>query len=281
MKNYIIRVFVLFSSLLLMVGITFAGTTGKISGTVLDEKSGDPLIGVNITVVGERTGAATDLDGRYFIINLAPGVYTLKFSSLGYAIQVVENVRVEIDKTTKINMKMTESVLEGKVVTIVAKKPIIEVDRTFATSTISDQDLAIMPVTRIQEAIDIQAGVVDGHFRGGRSGEVVYMIDGIPVQDVYDNTQATTVNQGVVQELQVISGTFNAEYGQAMSGIVNLVTKEGGKSYNGQFSVTYGDYLTSHDDIFYNIDDIDPNDIRNYEGSLSGPFPFLNGLTFF
>jgi hypothetical protein len=108
------------------------------------------------------------------------------------------------------------------------------------------------------------------------------MIDGIPVQDAYDNSQATNVNQDVVKELQVITGTFNAEYGQAMSGVVNMVTKEGGKNYSGMFSAQVGDYISDHTDQFQNVDDYNPNSISNYQFSLSGPIPMLdNKVSFF
>ena len=109
----------------------------------------------------------------------------------------------------------------------------------------------------------------------------MYLLDGIPLQDSYESTQATQVNNSVVQELQVITGTFNAEYGQAMSGIVNMVTKEGASEFGGMFSSEFGDYMTGHDDIFYNIDDVSPLDITNYEASLSGPVPNLSNTSFY
>lgn len=261
---------------------SFAGTTGKIAGTVTNAETGDPIPAANVLVEGTNRGAATDLDGQYFIISLPPDTYTIVVSSLGFATKRIEGVGVRVDKTRTLNVRLEPSAIVGEEVTIVAEKPIIEVDRTFSTSSVNSEDLEAMPITRVQEVIDLQAGVVDGHFRGGRSGEVVYMVDGIPVQDVYDNSQATTLNEGAVQELQVISGTFNAEYGQAMSGVVNLVTKEGGSEYHGQLMARAGDYLSTHDGVFHNIEDVDPAAIRDYEASLSGPVPYFDDrFTFF
>ncbi len=275
------RIFVpIISFLLYIVAAPLnAGTTGKIAGQITDVSTGEAIAGANIVITDTYLGAGSDLDGNYFIINIQPGNYTLEISSLNYQTHIVTDVAVHIDKTTTINAQLKSSVIRGETVT--AQKPVVEVDRTFATSTVSTADLEIMPITRVQEAIDIQAGVVDGHFRGGRSGEVVYMIDDIPIQDVYDNTQGTVVNEGVVQELQVISGTFNAEYGQAMSGIINMVTKEGADHYSGQIVLQNGDFMSTHDDVFYNIGQINPLHIRNYELSLSGPLPITPKLSFF
>jgi outer membrane cobalamin receptor len=176
---------------------------------------------------------------------------------------------------------MVPTVLEGEEVIVVAEKPVVEVDRTFSTSSVDRNEIDVMPVTQMSEIVEKQAGVVDGHFRGGRSGEVTYLLDGIPIQDSYDNTQSTNVNNSVVQELQVITGTFNAEYGQAMSGVVNMVTREGGDRISGSFGVEVGDYLSTHDDIFYNIDDLSPYNIQNYELTLNGPVPIVPKTGFF
>ena len=268
--------------LLTWTSLVLAGITGKIAGNVTNAESGEPLAGVNILLEGTNRGAASDLDGIYYIINVAPGSYTMVVSAIGFARQEITDVQVQVDRTTSINVRLRPAVIEGEEVTIKATRPAVEVDRTFATASVGDEDLKVMPITRVSEAINLQAGVVDGHFRGGRSGEVVYMIDGIPVQDVYDNSQGTQISQDVVKELQVITGTFNAEYGQAMSGVVNMVTKDGGTNYQGLVGVEAGDFISSHTDEFYNVDDVDPAAINNYKFSLSGPIPQLGEkLTFY
>jgi outer membrane cobalamin receptor len=261
--------------------IALAGTTGKISGRIVDQSNNEALAGVNIVVDNTFLGASTDLDGFYFIINIPPGSYNLTITCLGYQPQHIQNVRVITDQTSIMDVKMVPSFITGEEVIIVAERPIIEVDRTFSTSTVNNTDIEVMPITKIQEVVDIQAGVVDGHFRGGRSGEVMYLLDGIPIQDNYDGSQSTQVNNSVVQELQVISGTFNAEYGQAMSGVVNMVTKEGADKFSGQASVEFGDYLSTHDDVFMHIGTVSPTAITNYEGSLTGPIPQLKNTSFY
>lgn len=268
-----------FTLLLLLLtvlpNLALAGTTGKIAGAVTNSDTGEPLAGVNILLEGTNRGAASDLDGVYYIINVSPGTYTMVVSAVGFARQEITDVHVAVDRTTTINIRLRPSVIQGEEVTVKASRPAVEVDRTFSTASVGDEDLRVMPITRVSEAIDLQAGVVDGHFRGGRSGEVVYMIDGIPVQDVYDNSQGTQISQDVVKELQVITGTFNAEYGQAMSGVVNMVTKDGGQEFHGMAGVETGDFYSNHKDEFYNIDDVDFTAINNYQFSLSGPVPQL------
>ena len=127
-----------------------------------------------------------------------------------------------------------------------------------------------LPVTEISDILELQAGFVDGHLRGGRSGEVAYWIDGVPVTDVYDGNTVVDVNKNAVEEMQVISGAFNAEYGQAMSGIVNIVTKDGSNDFHGGFTLYGGDYLSSHNDIFLNVNSFNPITTKNIEGHLEG-----------
>ncbi|MBN1541702.1 TonB-dependent receptor [candidate division KSB1 bacterium] len=258
-----------------------AGTTGKIIGRITDRETGEPLPGVNVLVEGTQLGAATDIDGNYFILRLAPGVYAIRATMIGYDNLRYEQVRVSVDKTTELNFSLSSAVLElGTTVTVIAEKPIVERDLTSTSVTVDAQVIQRLPVTSIQDVINLQAGVVDGHFRGGRSGEVAYLIDGVSINDVYNNDFSLQVENQSVQELQIISGTFNAEYGQAMSGIVNVVTKEGGSTYHGQIQSYVGDYLSNHTDVFWNIDALNP--IYNFEGTLSGPLPLLGkSVTFF
>lgn len=261
--------------------LSFAGISGKIAGRITDSGTGEALVGVNVVVDGTFLGASTDLDGHYSIINVPPGTHNLTATYVGYQEHRILGVKVTVDQTTGVDIALIPTVLESEEVVVYAEKPIVEADRTFSTSTVDRNDIEVMPVTRMDEIVEKQAGVVDGHFRGGRKGEVLYMLDGIPLQDSYDGTQSTQVNNSVVQELQVITGTFNAEYGQAMSGVVNMVSREGGNRLMGSFSVEVGDYLSSHNDIFYNISDVSPDGITDYEATLSGPMPLIEGTSFF
>ena len=273
---------ILFAGSIIMIGCLFssgsrAGTSGKITGRVSDAETGLGLPGVNLILEGTAQGAASDLTGRYVILNVRPGIYTLRATMIGYAAVRVENVRVSIDLTTEIDIEMSTTVLEsGEAVTVIAERPLVVRDLTATTAVISAEEIAALPVTEISDAIALQAGLVRDagggfHVRGGRSGEISYWIDGVPVTDVYDGGTVVDVNKDMVQELQVVSGAFNAEYGQAMSGIVNITTKEGDNQFRGGLTTYFGDYLSGHKGIFLGIDRVNPIDIRNFEGSLQGP----------
>ena len=268
-------------SLFLIITVT-AQTTGKIAGTVIDVGTGRTIPGVNVIISGTVQGTTTDLDGYYFIIGVRPGTHSVQASFIGFSTMIVEDVRVQIDRTTEINFELHEEIFEGEEVVVIAKRPLVQRDLTSSSTSISAEQLQNLPVLNFSDVINLQAGVVDGHFRGGRMGEVAYLVDGVPINDVYDQTFAFQVENNAIQEVQIISGTFNAEFGQAQSGVVNIVTKDGRQEYEGSFSAYLGDYLTSDTDLYQRIGKISPTDTYEFQGTFSGPVPgFGNRLTFF
>ncbi len=271
MMNVIKSISLLFF-LTLFSSISVFATTGKITGRVLDAQ-GESLPGVNVSIDGTQQGAVTDVDGYYTILNVSPGTYQLKASFLGFSTQVVQNVRVKINQTTKVDFQLEESVIEGEEITVVAERPIVERDLTSSKASISADDLKLLPVENFNDVVNLQSGVVNGHFRGGRIGEVAYLVDGIPINDSFDNSYAYQVENNSIQEVEVISGTFNAEFGQAQSGIVNIVTKDGGDKLEGNISAYTGDYLTNRTSDFQNISSVSPLDIYDIQGAISGPVP--------
>lgn len=269
-----IRPFIIYLLLFNCV-VIFGGTTGKISGRITDKETGDPLIGVNVVLEGTIHGAATDYDGCYSILNVMPGEYSLKATMIGYQTVIQTNVQVMVDLTTTINFEMGTETLTGEEVVVVAQMPIVKKDVTSTSFRVNADQIQQLQVENLSEIIDLQAGVVEGHFRGGRAGEVMYIVDGVPMNDSYSGENLFDIESDMIQEVEVISGTFNAEYGQAMSGIVNIVTKEGQDHYSGKVSVYAGDYLSNHTETFMHIDDIDPTSITNLQMSVSGPIPLL------
>ncbi|MBV6510911.1 MAG: hypothetical protein FMNOHCHN_00389 [Ignavibacteriaceae bacterium] len=258
-----------------------AAQSGKVSGRVTDKVTNEALPFVNVIIEGTTQGAATDLDGYYNILNVAPGTYTIKASAIGYNSQSVSGVRVSIDLTSKIDFVLSETSLTLKdEVVVVATKPLVTKDLTASTAIVGADDIAALPVTEFQEVLGLKAGVVGNSVRGGRSGEVVYAIDGVPVTDVYDGGTVVDVNANSIQELQFVSGAFNAEYGKALSGYVNIATKDGKNTFEGNVTTYFGDYYSDRTDIFRAIDDFDPLSIHNFEGSLSGPI-IPNSLYFY
>jgi len=273
------RCFSFFLFILLFIPCAvFAGTTGKIAGKVTNAATGEPLIGVNIIIEGTIVGAATDIDGNYIILNIPPGTYIVRASAVGFQPVRTTDVKVFVDLTTRLDFKLQEATIQAQEVVVTAERPLIQRDLTSTAAKIGSDQIQQLPVEDVQSLINLQAGVVEGHFRGGRSGEVAYLIDGVSVNDVFTGHSALQVENNAVQEIEVISGTFNAEYGQAMSGVVNVVTKEGGEKYTGEVSSYVGNYVSSHTDVFQNLDRIDPSNIFNLQGSLSGPIPGLENF---
>ena len=239
---------------LIFLQFIFAGTTGKISGKVVDENN-QPLIGCNIVVKGTSLGAATNIKGEYFILNIPPGKYDLTASMIGYGTVTVEGTLVMVDLTAKTNFFLKPETIEGDVITVTAEKPTVRLDQTSMSAVVSSEDIENLPVTDVGDVIELQAGIVRDpnggfHVRGGRSSEVSFWVDGVATTDSYDGSSGLEIENAGIQEVQVISGTFNAEYGQAMSGIVNVVTKDGGLNYQGNLDFFSGGYHTNHSNLY-------------------------------
>ena len=234
-------------SLLLIFSMNlYAGTTGKIVGKVTDE-NGNALIGCNVIVKGTSLGAATNQNGEYFILNVPPGYYQVSASMIGYGGVTIKDLQVIVDLTAKANFRLNTESIEGEEVVVVAETPTVRLDQTSMAAVISADDIENLPVSEISDLIELQAGVVKDesggfHVRGGRSGEVSFWVDGISTTDAYDNSSGLEIENSGVQEIQVISGTFNAEYGQAMSGIVNVVTKDGSENFEGSLNLYSGGF---------------------------------------
>jgi outer membrane receptor protein involved in Fe transport len=233
-RRIVIGIFLLtliFSSL-------FGGTTGKIVGTVTDKSNGEPLIGVNILIPELLMGTASDEDGFYFINNIPPGQYLIEFNFIGYQKVEYKNVSITVDHTTEINVEMQSEALElGEVITVVAEAPLIKIDETSQRSIVQgEQIIDKLPVSTLNDVLAIQPGVIKDesgsiHIRGGRQDEVAYLIDGTYVRNPFDNSLGGTVDAQAIQEMEIISGTFNAEYGNALSGVINIITKEGSPDF--------------------------------------------------
>jgi outer membrane receptor protein involved in Fe transport len=286
-KNLLLLISLLFFFLLFTQTQLYAGGTGKITGKVTDAQTGEELIGINVLVEGTSTGAATGVDGTYIINNIEPGVYSLIFSGVGYQKQKVTEVRVSSDFTTSIDVQLSTEAIGLETIIVEATRPMVRKDLTSSQTSIDDSQIRSLPVESISQLLSLQAGITKGaggelHIRGGRSTEIAYNVNGVSAINPFDFGRTVQISTNAVQELSVVSGTFNAEYGNALSGVVNTITKEGGSKYTATLSYYTGDYVSSSSDIFYNIDDIDPVNNQVVEGTFGGPVPLLeDNFTFF
>lgn len=257
----------------------YAQTSGKLSGRVVDTK-GEPLIGANILVQGTSMGTTTDLQGYYTILNIRTGKYSVEYRYIGYQTKIVEDIKITPDQTTQINVRLDEKAIESNAVTVVAQRPLVEFNQTSSVVSVSKEEIQNLPVQSLDEIVNLQAGVIDGHFRGGRLGEVQYQVDGVTVNNPYDNSSTLQLDKSVLQEVQVISGTFDAKYGQAMSGVVNAVLRTGSEKFQYSGEVYYGDYYTTDITRYPYANTYRPMQIQNYQLTISGP-AYFDKTTFF
>jgi len=282
-----IFIYVMVSILFLFLSLPVnAGTTGKIKGKIIDKDTREPIWGANVVVEETYFGAATDDEGDYYINNVPPGTYNLIASAVGYNKVRVENLSVKIDLTTEIDIELISEAIQMGEVVVQAEQPLITKDLTSTSAIVSSEEIKMMPVDNLDQVINLQAGVVrdaDGrlHFRGGRSNEVAYLVDGIPMNDAFNGEFSLEVENNSVRQLEVISGTFNAEYGQALSGVINIVTKDGSQKFEGTASAYLGNFFTSHSDIFWNLEKVNTDGPKDFQFSFSGPTKIIKDLTFF
>jgi outer membrane receptor for ferrienterochelin and colicin len=254
----------------------YAGTTGKLSGSVKDSQSGEPLVGANIIIVGTDYGAATNVDGNFVILNIPPGNYSVKISYIGYQTSLITDVQIIVDQTTLMPVALTPESIEVQEVVVTASTPMIQKDVTSSISVIRRDQIEALPVSNFKDLLSLQAGVVETgsnnlHIRGGRSNEVAYLVDGIYVKDPLLGNLALEIGNDAIQEMSLLSGTFNAEYGNALSGVVNIVTRDGDENFTGRLEARTSEF---------GVDRYSDLHESRVNGSLSGPL-FTNKLTFF
>jgi outer membrane receptor protein involved in Fe transport len=257
---------------------------------VLDAKK-QPLAGANIALTDVRLGTVTDAEGKYVLYNVPAGTHTMRVGLIGYAATTLTDVEVPADRTATIDVTLQESAVQLQEIVVSAQRPVVELGLTSNVATISRAEIAKLPVQELADVVNLQAGVVDGHIRGGRRGEVQYQVDGVTVNNPYDNASTVRLDRSILEEVQVISGTFDAEYGQAMSGVVNAVLRRGterfawsGELLAGGFVYSHarrsppsvvnasGSYVQPFENHFL------PAGVQNYQLTLSGPTGLPNTL---
>lgn len=226
-----------------LVSTLAAGERGKIAGRVTDAENGQSLPGVDVTIEGTTVGTSTNVDGYYMILNVPPGVYTLKFSMIGFAKTTTKNVRVEVDITTTIDAKLSATALMTGEVVVTAQRPIVTKDVSASRFNIETKAVEAMPIQTVTEVLVLQAGIEKGSdgiiVRGGGTNQTIFVVDGFVMNDERSNIPYAAVGLSATKDLQVQTGGFNAEYGNVRSGVVNIVTKDGDRSrYNGTVNVS-------------------------------------------
>ncbi|RPH90302.1 MAG: TonB-dependent receptor, partial [Calditrichaeota bacterium] len=229
-------------SFVILPKLGFSGTTGKIVGNVTDVQTGEALVGTNVVIDGTTMGAATDVEGDYFIINVPPGSYKVSARMMGYITLSQTQVNVSIDHTTRANFQLQETILEtGESVTVVAERPLVERDETSTRHFVQAEEIAARPANNLSQILSTMPGIDQSGgelvVRRGTLDQVAFLIDGMRARNPLDFQPYQNVNLTSIQELEIITGGFSAEYGEAQSGIFNIVTKEGSDKLAG-----YGEF---------------------------------------
>lgn len=264
--------------MLFMAVFLFGAEYGRINGRVVDAETGVPLVGADVVVEGTELGGATDANGDFVVLYVPAGTYRITASYISYDPFTFTRVVVNADQTTDLNFRLPPTVIEVKGVTAVAEREQIVRDQVNTRRAVTSQEMSRLPVTTINQVIALQAGVVDSkrgtHLRGGRDGEVTYFVDGIVTKVPNQNWQSAVISASAIEEVSVVSGGFDAEYGDALSGVVNIVTREGGPKISGAMNWLSDIMFAGWEDQInydYNLADI----------SLGGPMPGLSRMRYF
>lgn len=268
---------------ILAMQFAFAGTTGKISGLVTDSETGEPLPGVNVMISGTNYGTATGLDGNFYILNVPPGIHEVQAQFIGYARMTIQEVRVVVDMTTTVNVSMQTEALQGQSIIVVDTRPLVDQKATSERRTIRSEDIANLPVRDAAEIVALQTGAVkvgnNLHIRGGRLEEVAYYVDGVYQVNDYSRVirpNAAEVSSQALEELSFQAGGFDAEYGSATAGLINMSTKTGGRKFNLSGEITTDEFLSRTDPGFLNTYSYGQN---IYNIAINGPI--IKDLTFY
>ena len=220
------------ATLLLAVALLFPTTialaqSGKIAGTVTDASTGESLPGVNVVIAGTTQGTVTNDEGYYAIINVRPGTYSVRASFVGFTPVLAENVQVSIDLTTELNFDMQEEAIGMDEVVVTVQRPVVQRDVSASLANITPEQMENLPVASVADVISLQAGFEPGlEVRSSGGNQVAFAVDGITYANPRSNNPNTEISFTSIDEVQVQTGGFNAEYGNVRSGLINVVTKE-------------------------------------------------------
>ena len=251
MRNRIRCFWILSACLLLASPFVLAQTTGSIEGTVTDQ-SGGSLPGATVEITspnlqGTRT-ATTGNDGRFRFAGVPPGPYkvTANLSGMG---AVQKNATVTLDSTATLNMQMQLATKEA--VTVTGEAPLVDVTSTTTGSNYSSKVMSQLPIgtnyaniVQSNPGVNTDRGETQGRavaisVYGATSVENQYVIDGVNTTNVIKGFQGKAINGTFIQEVEVKTGGYQAEYGRALGGIVNVITKSGGNEFHGDGFVYY------------------------------------------
>lgn len=243
--------------LLLILGalstlVAFAGN-GKITGVVKDAATGEAVVGANVVIEGTLLGAATDVQGKYFILNVGPGNYNIRASAVGYTASVMTSVRVGADQIVTVDFSLQVQAVGMPEVVVEAKRPPVDKSQTSTKTMLDGDDFRNLPVNSVTQLVSTSASTFNGFVRGGKIYETKTLVDGIDMTDQYYaavadlpggttpyltyngiNRQAQAarsslvdLNLSSVQEANVLTGGIGSDYSSASAGVISYSLQDG------------------------------------------------------
>jgi hypothetical protein len=234
--------------LVLSSGSAFAQVSGKVQGTVTDQDTGQPLVGAQVVVSGTNLGNVTNEDGYYFINNVPVGIQGVMAQYLGYQ-TLTQEERILAGQTMSVDFALASEVIEQTGILVeIEREPLVARDNTISKQRFMAENIQNMPTQDLDEVIELGAGIYEtqsrggltGGFviRGGRTTESAVFVDGALMTDFSTQANNTETAGFGVEEVDVITGGFGAEFGHAQSGVINIVTREGGREFHGNLRYT-------------------------------------------
>ncbi|MES2304181.1 MAG: TonB-dependent receptor [Gemmatimonadota bacterium] len=228
--------------LLLFVATLAAGASaqsvGGIVGTVTDAATGRVLRGAEVRIDGGRRATTTDTLGNYRIRGVTVGLHRLEVLIPGFRSAQREGIAVRSDEFTRADVHLAPIAVQlTELRAVGVQDPVLDPLATSTAQRITEADLRRLPVSSLEDALALQAGVVGESYRGGRVGQQSFLLDGFGVKNQLD---ASTGGPGIrippdiITEASLITNGFSARYGQALSGIINVITRDGGDHWQGR-----------------------------------------------
>ncbi|MFT7699458.1 MAG: hypothetical protein ACI8S7_001286, partial [Candidatus Krumholzibacteriia bacterium] len=260
---------------------------GTIKGRIFDAESKESMPYTNVYISGSNVGTMAFTDGFYIMRGLQPGTYTIKASYISYGLGE-QTVTLHAGEIIDLNFHLDVQAILADPLIIGAERALIEVERTGSAHFLTSKTMEAMALDNVVDMIAMQPGVTmqdnEIHIRGGRSDDTMFVVDGLNVNDpLAGGGYGYNIDPSIINEIEVLTGGFNAEYGQAVSGVVNVSTKEGGDRLAGNFSFKrdYAAHRAPKNDFidwrdFTKFDE--PQNIDIIKASMSGPDPISAGL---
>ncbi len=236
-----------------------AQDTGKLRGTITDAETGEPLPGANIRIEDTNLGASAGAGGVYNILQVPDGTHTVIASFVGFSTTTVQGVEVSSNLTTELDIELSPETLETGEILITAENTMVQQDVTHTQETYTREEMEAAPgITSSMDIFSFQGGAVEGgpdvplnlgdegdqlevregqlkdiHLRGGRGGEILYLVDGLPItHPIYGGRSVLDLDVTDIERIEIVKGAFSAEYGNAQSAVVKIWTRSGRQQYH-------------------------------------------------